>query len=820
MRRTWDDLRFGARLLARTPGFTAIALITLALGIGANSTLFSLADGLFLRPLPVPEPSQIVHGFQTRPDGRGESSGANPLSLADYFYYREHARSFTELAAHYDSSPLHLVIDGEPAAVTGAVVTESYFRVLRIQPALGRFFLPAEDQVRHRDAVAIVSYALWQQQLGANPQVVGRTIHVNGRAFTVVGVAPQGFHGVHNGSSALQIWIPSAMFRVGYRYCDAFERDCTIVELLGRLKPDVPIESAQAELSALAGQLEAAYPATNKGLGIVAMPARGAFPDPGAPRYVGLLLGVVAVVQLIACANVAGLLLARGMGRRKEIAVRLALGAGRRRIVRQLLTESALLALAGGALGLLVAAWVKESIVPFYAADYAGRPLHLGVEISVWVFAATALVSGLSAVLCGLAPALQASRADVLPALKDESATGSRRSRMRDGLVVAQVALSMVLLVGAGLMVRSLQAVYRGPGFDPQPVIMVRIRPSLVAYGGEKAHEFQQEVIRRLELLPAVVAASASNVVPISPLLAVEGSTTVTRGDADRSGVTSVQAAGGPVGDRFFEVLGVPLVEGREFDERDRSGPRPVLIVNQVLARQLWPQGGAAGQTVLVDGREHDIVGVVNLDLYQPITAQPRPYFYRNYWQQSAASGWTEDSRTYVRVAGDAASMMRRIRREISAIDPSVPISEDYPMTSRVRFEFRPVRMAMTMLVSFGVLALVLSAIGLYGVVAFVTSQRTREIAIRLALGADRPQVRSLVLGHGARLATLGAVLGLASAFAATRLLATLLYGVQPYDFATFLAVPLILVVVVLVASWAPARRATKVDPALTLRYE
>lgn len=816
MRRTWDDLRFGARLLVRAPGFTAIALITLALGIGANSTLFSLADALFLRPLPVPEPSQIVHGFQTRPDGLGASSGANPLSLADYLYYREHARSFTDLAAHYDSSPLHLVIDGEPAAVTGAVVTESYFRVLRIQPALGRFFLPAEDQVRDRDAVAVISYGFWQQRFGGDPLAVGRTMQINGRTFTIIGVAPSTFSGVHNGSAAT-VWIPSAMFRVGYRYCDAFDRDCTIVELLGRLKADATIEAAQTELSTLARQLAAAFPATNRGLGVVVMAARGTFPDQDAPRYVGLLLGGVGVLQLIACANVAGLLMARGMRRRKEIAVRLALGAGRRRIVRQLATESALLALAGGALGLLVAVWAKELIVPFYAADYAGRPRQFSVGITVWVFGATALVSILSALVFGLAPALQTTRADVLPALKDESATGSRRSRMRDGLVVVQVALSMVLLVGAGLMVRSLQTIYRGPGFDPQPVIMLRIRPSLVAYGGEKAREFQREVVRRLERLPGVVAASASNVVPLQ---AVEGSTTVSLTDTDRVGASAVQAAGGPVGDRFFEVLGVPLVEGREFDERDRSSPRPVVIVNQVLARQLWPHGGAAGQTVLVDGRQHDVVGVVNMDPYRPIAAQPKPYFFRNYWQQNAASGWTEDSRTYVRVARDAGSMMNRIRREITAIDPSVPISEDYPLTSRVRFEFRPVRMAMTMLVSFGVLALVLSAIGLYGVVAFVTSQRTREIAIRLALGADRAQVRSLVLGQGARLAILGVVLGLGSAFAATRLLATLLYGVQPYDFATFLAVPLVLVVVALVASWAPARRATKVDPALTLRYE
>jgi predicted permease len=815
MRSLWEDVRFGVRLLARTPGFTFAALMTLALGIGANSSLFSFADALFFRPLAVSDAARLVHVYQTR-----NGSGFFPLSLTDYVYYRQHARSFAGLAAHYPTSPLHVIVKGQPIAITGSVVTASYFSVLGLQPALGRFFLDGEDQVRDRDAVVVVSHDFWQQKLDGSLAVLGQTIAINGRSFVIVGVAPADFRGgVLQGMSPSSVWIPSAMFRVGYRYCDAFAPDCTVVQMLGRLTMHTTLDDARTELSLLARQLEAAYP-TNTGLGLAVLPARGAYPDEQSTnlRMVGLLLAGVGLVLLVTCANIGGLLLVRGVKRRREIGIRLALGADRGRIVRQLLTEATLLAVAGAAVGLLIASWANELLRSFYSTDYAGRPLQFELGIRAWIIAVTGGLALLTALLCGLVPALLASNTDVVSALKDEGGTGgSRRSIFRDALVVLQVACSMMLLVGAGLLIRSMQDITRGPGIDVSRVILLRLRPSLVAYDGEKARAFQHEVIRRLELLPGVEAASAGESLPMFGGGSRFTVSTAVDGSADRD---TIEVGGSRIGDRYFEVLGQPVLEGREFNSRDSDGARAVAIVNDVLARQLWPGQPVAGRTLRVDGRQHEIVGVVRAARYQPITDAPAPYLYLNYWQQHVDGGWPADSRTIVRVRGNAAAMMPVIRREIAAIDPGVPLSEDYPLETRAAFNFRRVRMAMTMVVSFGVLALVLTAIGLYGVVSFATSLRTREIAIRLALGARPDQVRDLVLGQGMKLAAVGAGLGLAGAMAGSHLLSTLLHGVRPHDARTFLSVAALLVTVASVASGLPARRAMRVDPALTLRRE
>ena len=815
MRQIWDDLRFGLRSLARSPGFTAAALVTLALAIGANATLFSLADALYLRLLDVPEASRLVHVYQTRRAGQSGGDRFYPLSLADYFDYGDQARSFESLAAHYSSSPMHLVIDGEPLAVSGSVVTASYFTVLRITPALGRFFGPEEDTVRDRDAVAVISHDLWQRRFDGNPQVIGRAIQVNGRAFTVIGVASHGFDGVFNGGTAPQVWIPTAMFRYGYRYCqDGFARDCTIVEMLGRLKPQATIADAQVELSMIAARLRAAYPGVNDGRDVIVLPVRGASPErqAGHERIVPLLLGGVGLLLLIACANVAGLLLARGTTRRKEVAIRLALGAGRGRIVRHFLAESALLTVGGGALGLVLTLWSKELVASFYAADYAGRPLSLDIEIGGWPLIGTALLCALTTVLCGLMPALQSARADVLPALKAESgAAGRPRSRMRDGLVVAQVALSGVLLVGAALLVRSVLEIHRGPGVDVDRVLVLRLRPSLVEYDSERARAFQREVIRRLESLPGVEAASPSE---NFPLLIGGGVQVALSGERETFGANA-----GRVGDGYFRVMGQPLLAGRDFNDSDGPATMPVVVVDDLLASRLGGVDQVVGRLMTLDGRPHEVVGVVRAAHYRTSQARPVPFVYRNYWQQSG-KGFSADSRTHVRVAGDAHSMMARIRGEIAAIDRNVPISEDYPLRDRLRFHFQPVRLVMTLLVSFGVVALVLTIVGLYGLVAFVASTRTREIAIRLAVGATRRDVRRLVVGHGARLAVIGAAVGFASAFAASRVLAGLLYGVHAHDAATFGIVATGLVGVALCATWLPARRASRVDPAAFLRQE
>jgi predicted permease len=814
MRKLREDLRFGVRLLARTPGFTAAALVMLALGIGVNTALLSFVDAIFLRPLDVPHASRLVHVYQTR-----NGSGAYPLSLPDYVYFKQHARSLEDAAAHYPSAPLHIIAAGEPHALIGSVVTASYFNVLGIRPALGRFFTEEEDRVPGRDAVVVVGHAFWRQRLGGDPQALGQTIAINGRPFSIVGVAPPGFTSTLQGLSTSHVWIPSAMFHLGYRYCDAFRQDCTIVQIIARLKPGASLDAARAELNLLSRQIEEAYP-DNTGLGALVVPARGSYPaeQEASVPLTGLLLASVAMVLVVACANVAGLLLVRGVKRRREIAIRLALGASRLRVVRQLLTEAALLAIAGSALGLIVAIWANETLQSFYAVNYAGIPLQFELGIRPWVAAVTGGLAILTAVLCGLAPALLGSAPDVLGALKDETGTGGRRrSFLRDGLVVLQVACSMMLLVGAGLLIRSLQDISRGPGIDASRVVMVRLRPSLVGYDGGKARAFQREVIRRLESLPGVEAASAGESLP---MFGGGGRVAIELRSASGAAAQTVRAIGSRIGDRYFEVLGQPVLEGREFDARDREAARRVAVVNDVLARQLWPGESTAGRTVYIDGLPHDVIGVVRAAQYHTIAEQPVPYVYLNYWQQDARGGWAADSRTHIRVRGDASAMMPAIRREIASVDRAVPLSEDYSLDTRIAFTFRRVRMTMTMLLSFGATAVVLSAIGLYGIVAFAISLRTREIAIRMALGARPEQVRSLVIGHGIRIALVGGIIGLVGASAGARLLATMLHGVQPHDLATFTAVAVALLAVTLIASGIPARRAMRVDPALALRQE
>jgi predicted permease len=509
----WQDLRYSARTLAQSPGFTTIAVLTLALGIGANTVIFSLIETLAFRPLPVADANRLVHVVQTR-EGR---EGRYPLSMPDYRYYREHASVFDDLAAHYSSSPINFVGGGESREVNGSVVTANYFDLLQLHPAAGRFFTREEDEVAGGVPVAIISYDWWRREFDRDPQVIGRSLQLNGTAFVVVGVAPEAFRGVFIGGLEVDVWIPSAMFGVGYRYCDAAQRDCRVVKLLGRLKADRTLADAQNELSVLSKQLQSAYPDSNKGLAALVLPAAGTNLDWRAKdaRAPILLAAAVGFVLLIACANVAGLLLARGVARRGEIAIRLALGAGRWRLTRQLLTESVLLALIGGAAGLMVAVWAKDLLLAFYTVTSEGQRAYFRLDLDLAALAFTFGVSIFSALVFGMLPALQASRPDVLPALKDEGVGGAPRSRARDAIVIAQVALSLVLLVGAGLLARSLAAVYRGPGFDPRPVALLRLRPGLVGQSAARAKAFQAEVIRRLEALPGVVAASPADMPPL-----------------------------------------------------------------------------------------------------------------------------------------------------------------------------------------------------------------------------------------------------------------------------------------------------------------
>jgi putative ABC transport system permease protein len=809
MATTSQDLRYAVRRMRSAPGFTLAAVAMLALGLGLNSAVLSLVHAIFLRPLAVPDASRLVLVDQTVP--RRPPIYAFPLSYPDYLYYRDHARAFSGLAAHYATSPMHVSAPEGGFGVLGSVVTANYFDVLRLRPAAGRFFTEGEDRTPGGTPVAILSHDLWRSRYGGDPQILGAVVRINGTDFTVVGIAPENFRGIFR-QGPVDVWIPTAMFKVGYRYCDGFARNCPIVNLVGRLAGGATMQDAQTEMSLLARQLETAFPETNTGRGVVLRPARGIRVDEqtGNRAIVALMAAAAAIVLLVASANVAGLFLARGLRRRKEIAIRLALGASRQRLIRQLLIESTLLALTGGVAGLIVAIWSIDLARGFFPVD-----LSLDPVVAVAGFA-VALVTGLST---GIAPALQATRTGALPALKDDSTgAGTRRSHLREGLIVVQVAVSVLLLAASGLVVRSFLTVHRGPGFDPDAIAILRLRPSLVGHGGERAWAFQREVIRRLEAIPGVIAASPANIPPL-PGWTTPDVPLQLAGDASDP-AEAFRVATTHVGPRYFETLGVSLIEGREFDDRDRIGAPRVGIVNEALARHVWPEGRAAGHLVTIGDTRVEIVGVVKNFQFLSAFQQPEPIAYLAFWQQDTADNWSHDSRTHVRVAGNAAAMLPQILRTIAAIDPDVPVSEAEALGARLDAAFFDVRAARAFLVVFGALALVLSTIGLYAALAFAVGQRTREIAIRMALGAARIDVGRLVLQRGAAIVLLGMVIGIAASAMAGPLLAHLLYGVSPRDPLTLLAGPSILALVALLATWLPARRAMATDPMVALRSE
>ncbi len=552
------------------------------------------------------------------------------------------------------------------------------------------------------------------------------------------------------------------------------------------------------------------------------IPARGIRPieRQASVQSSALLAAVVALVLLIACANLAGLLLARNTARRKEIVVRLALGASRSRIVRQLLTESTLLSLVGGALGLLIALWTQRLLGSFYAISDEGTRQYfvIGLNSVVLLFALGA--SLLTGIVFGLLPALQSSRRDLVSALKDEGTSSSaHRSQLRNILVVGQVALSVALLVGSGLLVRSLQNIYRGAGYDPSHLMWLRLRPSLIAYSASKAWAYQREVIRRVEALPGVVSASPEDFSPIR--VGGDDDSVWLPGHEPARPEMGYPVSSNEVGPRYFETFGISVLQGREFTEQDQSGTPNVAIVNETLARHLWPGESPIGHAIIASGHLYQIVGVVKDAQFYAAAEQPPSFLYTDYWHQDVTSStWGEDSRLLVRVRGDPAAMLPRIRKEILAVDSTVPISEDRPLIDALAEEFQPVRMASTFLVCLGALALFLSSIGLHGILAFTVSQRTREIGIRMALGAERSDVAGMIVRQGVSLAVTGAAIGAVAALASGRYLASFLYGVKTYDMLVFCMAPVVLVGFALLACYIPARRAMKVDPMVALRYE
>jgi predicted permease len=804
------DLRYAFRGMRQSPGFTAVAVATLGLGIGATTTIFSFIDAFFLRPLPVEEPFRLVSVY-------GSPNPYSGFCYPEYAYFRDHATVFTGLAAHYSTAPLNVIADGDSREATGAVVSANYFSVLGVKPLLGRFFSVDEDTVPDRDFVAVVSYGMWQRRFAGDPAIAGKTVKINGMPFSIIGVTPEDFHGVLMGSPN-DMWIPTMMLRIGWRGCDAFKFDCRRMDFIGRLAPGRRVAEAQAEMSTLAAQLAAANPVTNRGRGAMALPAIG--PRPGDRKYYSdqtRLMAVVAVMLLlIACANVAGLLVARNSARAREMAVRLSIGASRLRLIRQLLTESLLLAGFGGILGLSLSILAKGRLLGFYATNSEGYQRYYDLSLDMRVLAFSIGLSLLTGLLFGLLPAIQSTRRELTLAVKEGAPSMSpRRGLLRGWLVAGQMALSLALMVGAGLLMRSANHVSHGLNFNASHVAVLRLRPGLIRYTPAKAQAFHEEVVRRLEGLPGVQSVSFTRGLGLAWLGCCQFRVALP-GQRQSRPEDALRVDGHSVAPRYFETLQIPLVAGRDFTRRDRIGSPLVTIVNETLARRLWPQASAIGRILLLDDRQYEVVGVAKDARLRNAMEGPFPFLYIPYWQDEPQT----DSRMCIRVAGDPAEMLPPIRHEIAAVDANIPISEDMPMTRQVEGVYMPVRLSSSVVTCAAALALFLSAIGLYGVLAFSVNRRSREIGIRMALGALPASVLKLVLIQGMALALLGAVLGLLLSLALTHSLASWLYGVPPYDVATYLFGAFFLAAVGGLACYFPARRATQIDPLAALRHE
>ena len=819
-----QDLRYGARLLLKTPGFTLIAALSLALGIGANTTIFTLINAVLLNPLPVEDPSQLASVWTTDERNQNSALGFLQLSPMNYKDLRDKNEVFSGLAAH-SGLPLNITGGtGDPQQVFGEIVTGNYFGVLGAKPAIGRGFLPDEDQTPGAKLVCVLGYGEWQKRFGGEPSIVGRTISLNGQQFTVVGVMPQGFKGT-NAIGAPAVWVPYMTYQqttTGFflELIRPDQRRGLVFNVTGRLKPGVSVRQAEANLKTLARQLEQEYPNDNKGRNVTLVPLAQATINPGFRGNIvaagGLLMTIVALVLLIACANVANLLLARAAARQKEIAVRLSLGATRAQLIRQLLTEGTLLAVVGGAAGLMLAYWAQDVLWSFRPPFLQADAIDIHPDARVLLFTlGIALATG---VLFGLAPAIQASRPDLVVELKEKTSapTGSRSPlSLRNVLVAAQIALSLIALIGAGLFLRSLQNAQRiNPGFDVERLATMSFDLGAQGYTEERGRQFQQRVLERAASVPGVQSATLASTVPLfaggfARTVFLEGQDT-----SDRRAGRLVQIT--VASSHYLETLGIALVRGRPISEIDQPNTPSAVVINETMAKRFWPDQDAIGKRFKFFGQENfqQVVGIARDSKYNFIGEDPTPYIY-----QATTQVYQPQLSLFVK-APNPQAVIGTVRGEVQQLDRNLPLTGVFTLNAIFDQSLWAPRMGAWLLAVFAGLSLVLAVIGIYGVMAYSVSQRTRELGIRMALGAGRADVVRLVVLQGLRLTIAGVIVGLAVSLAVTRLVATLLFNVSPTDLVTFVAVPALLAVAALGASYLPALRATRIDPMIALRYE
>ena len=808
-----EDIRYALRTLAKTPGFAAVGILTIALGIGANTAIFSVVYAALLRPLPYYQPDRILTVGETRSQTPIKDQDIANTSYPDYIDWTQQAKSFESLGG-YQGDQFIYAGAGDPEILEGGQVTANFFATLGVKPALGRNFLPGEDRP-NGPKLAMVSHAFWQQRLGANRAAVGETLRLDGNSYTIVGVLQKEFAFAPLNSPP--VWVPinpvDGMTRRNLRW----------MNIVGRLKAGVTSSQAHSEMNTINARLAAAYPQQNSSVQIVMGTLRGRIVGKVQPLLL-TLLGAVSFVLLIACANVAGLFLARGADRRREIAVRMALGAGKGDLIRQFLTESLLLAMAGGALGLLCSQWgvyLMTAIIP--KEELAAMPYLKSVQIDPAVLAFTFCAAVVTGVLFGVAPALQMSRTDVNEGLRDEgrsASAGVEKSRLRDGLVVAEIGLALVLLVGAGLMVKSVGALmHQDPGFDARNLLTFAVGLPDNSYKDDaSAVQFEHRFTEKLRALPGVEGVGITSKLPVSGngntiRFVLEGRP-IAQGQEDECNIRDASA-------NYFSVMKVPLVEGRYFAATDIAGRPPVLIVNQAFAKAFFRDEDPVGKRIrfTYSPKEpfREIVGVVGNENEGELDEPRAPTLYSAFEQDV-------DSYMYfaVRTTPNPANLISPAREILRGIDPELPLIG--PATMEQIIAESPAvflrKFPSFLIGSFAGLALVLAMIGLYGLVSYSVSRRTREIGIRMALGAQSEDVLQLVLRRGLRLAIFGVVAGLVAAMALTRLMSSLLFGVKPMDMVTYLGGAVALGAVAVVACFIPGRRATNVDPMVALRHE